>query len=225
VKLLGQGDPHRFRGNNPGVTGMMDLQFERFRECASLNRNSLRDPPNGSRRDEIAALIRQLRGADEGQKISAAQRFALFREREAAPALAEALKEAAREVRLAAALALAACGTRDSVPPLLTALDDKDPVVTHAAKVALENLTGHAEPAGASANWIGWLASNSCDAIERELIGALRQSGVQGASGELSRPMNRDSRSAAFRLQNRAPRDRRLSSLKAALRLASGSRA
>ena len=38
-------------------------------------------------------------------------------------------------------------------------------------------------------------------------------------------PMNRDSRSADFRLQNRAPRDRRPSSLKAALRLAGSSRA
>ena len=38
LTLTGQGQAHRFRGNNSGVTGMMDLQFERFRETASLNR-------------------------------------------------------------------------------------------------------------------------------------------------------------------------------------------
>jgi hypothetical protein len=32
LKLLDRGEPHRFRGNNSGVSGMMDLQFERFRE-------------------------------------------------------------------------------------------------------------------------------------------------------------------------------------------------
>ena len=188
VKLLGQGDPHRSRGNNPGVTGMMDLQFERFRECASLNRNTLRDPPNASRRDELAALVRQLRGADEGQKISAAQRLALLREHEAAPALAGALKEPGRETRLAAALALAACGTRDSVEPLLAALDDKDPVVAQAANVALENLTAHAEPSGAAAKWKSWLASNSCDAIEAELVASLQHSAKREDMSELARP-------------------------------------
>ncbi|HMJ89355.1 MAG TPA: HEAT repeat domain-containing protein, partial [Candidatus Acidoferrum sp.] len=176
VKLLGQGEPHRFRGNNPGVTGLMDLQFERFRECASLNRNALRDAPNASRGDEIAALVQHLRGSDEGQKISAAQRLALLREHEAAPALAKALKEAGREGRLAAALALAACGTRDSIQPLLAALDDKDPVVAHAANVALENLTAHAEPTSAAANWKGWMASNSWSAIETALVQNLNTS-------------------------------------------------
>jgi HEAT repeat protein len=173
VKLLGQGDPHRSRGNNSGVTGMMDLQFERFRECASLNRNTLRDPPNASRQEELAALVRQLRGSDEGQKISAAQRLALLREHEAAPALAGALKESNREARLAAALALAACGTRDSVQPLLAVLDDKDPVVAQAANVALENLTGHAVPRGA---WQQRFVSNSWDAIEAALVLSLRSS-------------------------------------------------
>ena len=185
VKLLGQGEPHHFRGNNSGVTGMMDLQFERFRECASLNRNLLRDAPNASRRDEIAALLQHLRGADEGQKISAAQRLALLRERSAAPALAEALKESGREVRLAAALALAACGTRDAIPSLLAALDG-DPVVAQAANVALENLTAHAEPTGASANWKAWLAANSCDVIERELIAKLQHPAASANESESS---------------------------------------
>src|SRR6185436_1793973 len=100
---------------------------------------------------------------------------------EGAPALAENLNEGGREARLAAALALAACGTRESVQPLLTALDDKDPIVIQAANVALENLTGHAEPSGASANWKGWLASNSWPAIEIALLQTL------GASSPASR--------------------------------------
>ncbi len=178
VKLLGQGEPHRFRGNNPGVTGLMDLQFERFRECASLNRNALRDSLNASRREEIAALIRQLVASDENQRVSAAQRLALLREHEAAPALAGALKNAGREARLAIVLALAACGTRDSMAPLLTALGDKDPIVVQAASVALENLTGHAEPQGRPSNWKQWVASNSCATIESVLIQKLNSSGL-----------------------------------------------
>ncbi len=178
VKLLGQGNPHRFRGNNPGVTGLMDLQFERFRECASLNRNALRNSPNASRREEVAALLQHLRSLDENQRISAAQRIALLREHEVAPALVETLKTAGREARLAAALALAACGTRDSIPPLLTALDDKDPIVVQAASLALENLTGHAEPWGRSSDWKQWVASNSCATIESVLLQKLNNSGL-----------------------------------------------
>ena len=208
VKLLGQGEPHHFRGNNPGVTGMMDLQFERFRECASLNRNALRDLPNASRRDEIAALVQNLHGSDEGLKISSVQRLALLREHGAAPALAETLKESGRESRLAAALALASCGTRESIVPLLATLDDKDPIIAQAANVALENLIGHVEASGRSASWKGWIASNPCDAIERELIGALRQSGVQRASGELSRPPHEPGRTGILPAES-LPRTRR----------------
>lgn len=183
VKLLGQGEPHHFRGNNPGVTGMMDLQFERFRECASLNRNTLRDLPNASRRDEIAALVQNLHVSDEGRKISSAQRLALLREHGAAPALAETLKESGRESRLAAALALSSCGTRESIVPLLAALDDKDPIIAQAANVALENLIGHVEASGRSASWKGWMASNSWSAIETALVQNLRASspGMRGA--------------------------------------------
>ncbi|MCC6231658.1 MAG: HEAT repeat domain-containing protein, partial [Verrucomicrobiales bacterium] len=144
LKLLGQGDPHRFRGNNPGVTGMMDLQFERFRECASLNRCFLPADPNGAGPTDVAELVRRLEQGTEPDRISAAQRLALLRERTAAAALAPRLREASREVRVAAALALATCGTRDSVPPLVSVLGDRDPVVVQAARLALENLTGTA---------------------------------------------------------------------------------
>ena len=163
LKLLGQGDPHRSRGNNSGVTGMMDLQFERFRECASLNRSTLRESPEATGRDELAALEKFLRADDDTLKISSAQRLALRREREAAPVLAENLKAQSREVRVATALALAACGTRESVPALLEALKDADPVVTQSAIVALENLTGHALPRD---DWKPWFATNSWNSIE-----------------------------------------------------------
>ena len=150
LKLLGQGEPHKFRGNNSGVTGMMDLQFERFREVASIDLHAHRSwaantGPQGWAR-EVGRLLDQLGGPRADLKLSAAGRLAIFRERAAAPALAAALRDGNRELRVAAALALAACGTRASLPPLAEALADDDPLVSLAATVALENLTGHEEP-------------------------------------------------------------------------------
>ncbi len=180
LKLLGQGQAHRFRGNNSGVTGMMDLQFERFRETASLNRYTLAPTPLVTGREEVAAQIALVREGAGPLRISAAQRLGLFRDRTAAAALGQALADTDREVRVAAALALAACGTRDSVPPLLAALADDDPVVAQAAAVALENLTGHAEPFQPfcrpdqrrvqAAAWAAWFQQHSWDAIEQLLI-------------------------------------------------------
>jgi HEAT repeat protein len=184
LKLTGQGEPHHFRGNNPGVTGMMDLQFERFRECASINRNQLGSAPLASRRDEIAALIRQLREGGDELKISAAQRLALFRDRDAASALAGALKTGSREARVAAALALAPCGGRETIPPLLGALEDPDAAVARSAVIALENLTGHADTGDddpvlgerkrQAEHWRNWLAKNPFNVIEADLIRRLR---------------------------------------------------
>lgn len=179
VKLLGQGDPHRFRGNNPGVTGLMDLQFERFRECASLNRSSLRERPDATGRDELAALLDGLRGGDDARKISSAQRLALLREHAAAPALAAQLSATNREVRLATALALATCGTRDSAGPLLASLDDPDATVVRAAHLALANLTGHS---GKCTEWQPWFATNSWDRIEAALTHSLGGSWLEVAS-------------------------------------------
>lgn len=170
VKLLGQGNPHRFRGNNPGVTGMMDLQFERFRECASINRSTLRHRPEATGRDELNALLECLQDDHDARRISAAQRLALRREREAAPFLATCLLAKHREVRLASALALATCGTRASVAPLLKALSDPDAVVARAAHVALENLTGHT---ASRQGWKDWLAYHSWEHIERRLVDSL----------------------------------------------------
>jgi HEAT repeat protein len=180
LKLVGQGQPHRFRGNNSGVTGMMDLQFERFREAASLNRHLSGAGPLTTGRQEVDAQIGLLRGVDEAMRISAAQRLGVFRDRSAAPALAERLTDDNREVRVAAALALAACGTRESVPPLLGALEDKDPVVAQAAAAALENLAAHAEPfqpfaakaerSRQAQAWRAWFQANRWESIEQSLI-------------------------------------------------------
>jgi HEAT repeat protein len=174
AKLLGQGYAHRFRGNNSGVTGMMDLQFERFREMASMNLLS----PTG--RQEVDHQVQELRGVDPSLKISAAQRLSIFRDRAGAQALTECLRGEGRDVRLAAALALATCGTRETVPVLLDVLDDDDALVAQAVAMALENLTGHAEPfqpfdspgqrkAQADA-WRAWFKATSWDAIEQSLI-------------------------------------------------------
>ncbi|MBM4050739.1 MAG: HEAT repeat domain-containing protein, partial [Planctomycetes bacterium] len=158
LKLLGQGQPHRFRGNNAAVTGLMELQFDRYREVAGINRHT----------ETVASLVAQLKGKDEGLKISAAQRLSIFRDPVAAPALADRLRDESREVRVASALSLAACGTRESVPPLLGALSDPDPLVAQAATVALENLTGHAEREAQA--WREWFRNTSWDKIEQDLV-------------------------------------------------------
>ena len=180
LKLLGQGQPHRFRGNNAAVTGLMEMQADRFREVASINRHSETSDPLSTSGQEVAALVAQLKSDDEGLRISAAQRLAIFRNRAAAGALAERLGDESYEVRVAAAMALAACGTRQSVPPLLAALADRQPLVAQAAAVALENLTGHAEPfdafadqhepAAQIAKWQTWFQATNWDAIEHDLV-------------------------------------------------------
>lgn len=180
LKLLGQGQPHRFRGNNAAVTGLMELQFDRFREVAGINRHSETVDPLATGSDEVATLVGQLQGTDSALKISASQRLSIFRDPAAASALAECLRDSDRQVQVAAALALATCGTRDSVSPLLKTLIDPDPLVAQAAAVALENVTGHAGTFDAFASmevrsrqtraWQAWFADNSWDDIELALI-------------------------------------------------------
>jgi HEAT repeat protein len=160
LKLLGQGNAHRWRGNNSGVSGMMDLQFERFRELASLNRYLDLAPLPSDGREEILGWEEQLGSVDESARIAAANRLAMFRDRASAPALHRALDDPSREVRVAVVLALSACGTRDSVPALAGLLEDSDPMVARAAAMALENLTGNRdaaetwENASAASDWL-----------------------------------------------------------------------
>ncbi len=180
AKLLGRGNPHRFRGNNAAVTGLMEMQFDRYREVAGINRHGELADPLATGVDEVAALISQLQDDDPAMRISAAGRLSIFRDPAAAPALAECLEDTSREVRMAAAMALAACGTRRSVPALLEALDDPYPLAAQAAAVALENLTDHAEPfdpfvpedqrEGQSQAWRQWIAKTDWEQIEKALI-------------------------------------------------------
>jgi len=162
------------------VTGLMELQFDRYREVAGLSRHSETAAPLATGKQEVAALAEQLKSPEEGLRISAAQRLSVFRDPAAAPALAGCLRDEDREVRVAAAIALAACGTRDSAAPLLGALADEDPLVAQAAAVALENLTGHTQPFDAYAAseprrrqakaWGQWLRKTGWDGIEQELV-------------------------------------------------------
>ena len=133
IKLTHLEHALRFRGNNPAVTGLMELQFDRFREVAGLNRHEV----------PVADLIARLTAGTEPERIAAANRLAVFRDAATAPALAAALAGAGRELRVAAAMALASCGTRESAAALLPVTRDPDPVVRQAARIALENLTGH----------------------------------------------------------------------------------
>ncbi len=183
LRLLGEGDPPRFRGNNAAVTGLMELQFDRYREVAGINRYGQPADTLAAGADEVAALIERLRDGNWKEQLSAAQRLALFRDPAGAPALAERLTGSRREIRVAVAIALAACGTRESVPPLLDALTDSDPLVAQAAAIALENLTGHAHPFDAFASlrqrepqataWRQWFAETAWEQIEADLIGRL----------------------------------------------------
>ncbi len=159
LRLTAAGDPHRFRGNNPAVTGLTELQFDRFREVAGLNRASM----------TVDELLRRLRDSDPAARGKAANRLALARSPAASEALSFCLSDGNRDVRVSAALALASCGTREAVPALLAAVSDSDPMVRQASAVALENLTGHV----ASGNWSEWFRSTNWDRIESELVGRL----------------------------------------------------
>jgi HEAT repeat protein len=156
LRLSDAGDPHRFRGNNPAVTGLTELQFDRFREVASLNRTAV----------TVKELKARLRDADWEVRAKAAYRLALTRDAAAAEELALRLPDEVREVRVAAALALATCGTRASVPALLPAAADADPAVRQAAVIALENLTGQV----ATGDWTAWFKSTGWERLETELV-------------------------------------------------------
>jgi HEAT repeat protein len=184
LRLLGQGRPHRFRGNNAAVTGQMELQFDRYREVAGINRHGETTAFPATGAEEVTALTAQLLGSDAGLKISAAQRLSIFRDPAAAGALAECLHHGDREVRVAAAIALAACGNRQSAIPLLKVLADPDPLVGQAAAMALENLTGFTQPFDAFAAadrrvrqadaWRGWFEGTGWEKIEQALVGQIQ---------------------------------------------------
>ncbi len=192
VDLVGDAAPHRFRANNAANGGVLNLQLDRFREVASFDlypggvgdeaAQSSSPPPPG-RPTEVARLVKVLEEGRFPQQLSACRRLAIFRDRAAVSALVAALDKGRADLRRAAGLALAACGNRDAVDPLIEALADRDPTVARSAQIALEHLTGHAEPldvyaglpsqAAGQENWRTWRAKTSWEAVEEELIGRL----------------------------------------------------
>ncbi|MHC4401015.1 MAG: HEAT repeat domain-containing protein [Planctomycetota bacterium] len=174
VDLLGRGSPHRFRANNAANGGVLNLQFDRFREAASIN---LYAPI--SRAKQMKTLQVQLQGSEAGRRRSAAARLAILRDSSAVPFLVDALGDEEASVRTEVALALAACGNREAVPALLDALRDATPEVAQAAHLALEHLTGHSQPFNpyrgqAPQNeeaeaWKRWIEGHDWHEIERGL--------------------------------------------------------
>ena len=191
IKMLGSGDPHRFRGNNAANGGMLNLQFDRFREVAAMNSYSQEVLPEGfepaalapGRGGEVARLIAMLESDDVDVRIAAAQRLTVFRDREAASPLAAMLDDRDERVRLSAAMAMAACGTAESLDPLCDLLDDRSPTVAMAASMALEHLTGEpivlnqqtpATRSEGKAAWEAFLGANPPALLEEKLIARLK---------------------------------------------------
>jgi HEAT repeat protein len=180
-KLLASGIPHRYRANNAGNGGVLNLQFDRFREAAAITLFGVTPVPDGSlnRSADILQLSRQLESGDIAERISAAQSLALYRDRSCVAALVKALKDPAPQVRTNAGLALAACGNSSAVKGLLDALDDRNAFTAQSANIALENLTGHTVEFNpfvrrSRANgWREYFIQNDWAAIELRLVKAL----------------------------------------------------
>ncbi|MHC4741536.1 MAG: HEAT repeat domain-containing protein, partial [Planctomycetota bacterium] len=180
-KLLGQGEPHRFRANNAANGGVLNLQYDRFREAGGITLfpvTPISDAPS-NRGEEVAQVSKQLKSGDAYKRISAAQMLAVLRDRSAVEALSAALEDTSAEVRTNAALALSACGDRSAVEPLLEALGDKDAFVAQAANIALENLTAHSTGFNPFVRptktipWTEYFAENDWPAIESKLAKTL----------------------------------------------------
>jgi hypothetical protein len=168
LKLADTLSATRFRGNNPAVTGLTELQFDRFREIASINRVDL----------PREAIEKQLASPDWTERVAAANRFGLLRDLQTAPALVEQMKmDHVPEVRSACALALSTCGTRHAVPALLKHTSDTNIHVRLSAAIALRNLLDR-EVVSPAQLIAGQGASQDIDlaAVEAELISKLKSS-------------------------------------------------
>ncbi|MEI7948464.1 MAG: HEAT repeat domain-containing protein, partial [bacterium] len=155
----------RFRGNNPAVTGLTELQFDRFREVASINRVEV----------SRETIEKRLSSKDWPERVAAANHLALLRDEQAAPSLVQQMKIDDRaEVRSACALALAACGTRQTIPALLSQTSDPNLHVRLSAAIALENLLD--ESLASTANLMSGKGAQydiNLEAIELKLIAKL----------------------------------------------------
>jgi HEAT repeat protein len=170
VKLLGAGEPHRWRGNNAANGGVLNMQFERMREVGSINAHELR----------LEEWINRLNAREIEARISASQRLAALREKSAAAQLEKLLKDEAAKVRMNAALALATCGRRESVGALFASLVDEDSAVAQAGAIALQNVTGGAANFNGFAPLeerrklaVEWKSALEIESLDSRLIGRL----------------------------------------------------
>ena len=162
LRLTDASNATRFRGNNPAVTGLTELQFDRFREVASINRA---DVPR-------TVLEQRLASHEWSERVAAANHLALSRDLQSAPALIQQMKnDPVPEVRSACALALATCGTRDVIPGLLSRTSDSNLHVRLSSALALHNLLD-TEVVTTAQLISGKGASSSLDlaSIEKELV-------------------------------------------------------
>ncbi len=191
VDLRGSDQPLTFRANNAANGGVLNLQFDRFREVAGINLYRQDVLPRGfdptalppGRPAAVARLGKIVGSGRLAERMSAIERMATFRDRAAVPALIKALGHEEAGVRRAAAMALGSCGNRGAAAALLKALRDKSPTVAQAAHIALGHLTGQTRefnPYGdrdrqlkQAAAWQGWLNDNNWDSIEKDLIAHL----------------------------------------------------
>lgn len=134
LKLLAQGDAHRFRANNGANGGVLNLQLDRFRHAGAINLPS-----------SAAQLFKDAKDPDHNIRLSAIRRMGILHDRQFVPALSDALlNEKTAEIRTAAALSLSACGERKAVTVLSKALKTSSATVKSAVRMALEHLTGTA---------------------------------------------------------------------------------
>jgi HEAT repeat protein len=187
LRLLGDGEAHRFRANNAANGAVLNQQLGRFREVASINlyRQAAAERPGeplpAGRAAAVSRLCQAVEAGPTAARLAAVQQLAIFRDRQAVPALVLALADTSIEVRTAAGLGLAACGDRRALAPLLAVLDDAHPAVAQAAHVALEHLTCRqvafdasvSGPTRGTATWRQLLAQPDWEAIEGDLVAAL----------------------------------------------------
>ncbi len=236
IALTGQGEPHRYRANNAANGGIVNLQLDRFREAGNINqytqgplaREVADKPLVAGRSSAVETLLLQLTDKSTPQRISAARRLGVYRDRNAVEGLLAALDDSSPEVRIAAALSLSACGNRNAVKGLLESLNDEHPLVAQAANVALEHLSGgsvefdpYAAPeSDAAGAWRDWFQRYDWTQIETQLIARLAGEDdvdVQSAVDSLGH-VGGDAARRALRDYVDKNRDRPLRNLIAALR-------
>ena len=196
LRLTGDGIPLRYKANTLTHGGVTGSSLDRIRETKSINLSPYPHPQSNKSAPPLPpgrATTRQrlsdlLRSGTVAERMSAAARLAVLRDRLAAEDLIEAMQDSRPEVRLGAALALAACGNRQALDALLKGILDADVQVALASNVAVSHLTGHDEPLESigrsdfercAARWRQWLAQHDWSWIEQQQIEQLKSKDPQ----------------------------------------------